>query len=74
MCFPFDAVPPIPAIAGAAIDTEDVTVELLAWITPPPANLTQAAIIARAQQLREARGASFIDDEDVRAAIAALEG
>ena len=55
-------------------DPNGVTVELLAWITPPPANLTQAAIIARAQQLREARGASFIDDEDVRAAIAVLEG
>ncbi|MEP7215274.1 MAG: dienelactone hydrolase family protein [Anaerolineaceae bacterium] len=27
MCFPFDAVPPIPAIAGAAIDTEDVTLK-----------------------------------------------
>jgi len=25
MCFPFDAHPPIPAIAGAAIDTEDLT-------------------------------------------------
>lgn len=24
MCFPYDAVPPIPAIAGAAIDTEDM--------------------------------------------------
>ena len=25
MCFPYDARPPIPAIAGAAIDTEDIT-------------------------------------------------
>ncbi len=55
-------------------DPNGVTVELLAWITTPPPQLTQAAIIARAQQLREARGASFIEDEDedVRAAIAAL--
>ena len=55
-------------------DPNGVTIELLAWITPPPPDLTQAAIIARAQQLREARGASFIEDEDVRAAIAALRG
>ncbi|MEO6045670.1 MAG: VOC family protein [Tepidiformaceae bacterium] len=54
-------------------DPNGVTIELLAWITAPPPDLTQAAIIARAQQLREARGASFIEDEDVRAAIAALQ-
>lgn len=27
MCFPYDALPPIPAIAGAAIDTEDLTLK-----------------------------------------------
>ncbi len=53
-------------------DPNGVTVELLAWITEPPAGMSQAAIIRKAQELREARGASFIEDEDVRAAIAAL--
>lgn len=53
-------------------DPNGVTLELLVWITPPPADLSQAAIIKRAQSLREARGASFIEDEDVRAAIESL--
>ncbi len=54
-------------------DPNGVTIELLAWITPPPPHLSQAAIISRAQRIRERRGASFIEDEDVRAAIAELE-
>jgi len=53
-------------------DPNDVTVELLVWITPPPADLSLAAVIKRAQALREARGAAFIEDEDVRRATADL--
>ena len=53
-------------------DPNGVTIELLAWITEPPAGMSQAAIIRLAQQLREERGASFIEDEDVRGAIAKL--
>ncbi|MCL4240142.1 MAG: VOC family protein [Dehalococcoidia bacterium] len=53
-------------------DPNNVTVELLAWITEPPAGMPQAAIIKRAQALREARGAAFIEDQDVRRAIAEL--
>ena len=55
-------------------DPNGVTIELLAWITEPPEGMSQAAIIRRAQQLREARGAAFIEDVDVRAAIAELRG
>jgi hypothetical protein len=51
-------------------DPNNVTVELLAWLTPPPGGMPQAGLIKRAQALREARGAAFIEDEDVRAAIA----
>jgi catechol 2,3-dioxygenase-like lactoylglutathione lyase family enzyme len=53
-------------------DPNGVTVELLCWISPPPHGIPQATIIKRAQALREARGAAFIEDEDVRAAIAEL--
>lgn len=53
-------------------DPNNVTVELLAWITEPPAGISQAAIIKRAQAIREARGAAFIEDRDIRQAIAEL--
>lgn len=53
-------------------DPNGVTIEFLVWITPPPPDLTLAAVIKRAQRLREARGAGFIEDEDVRRAIAEL--
>jgi catechol 2,3-dioxygenase-like lactoylglutathione lyase family enzyme len=52
-------------------DPNGVTVELLAWITQPPAGVSLAATIRRAQKLREARGAALIEDEDVRAALGA---
>ncbi|MBI2767749.1 MAG: VOC family protein [Chloroflexi bacterium] len=54
-------------------DPNGVTLELLAWITAPPPGVPQAEIIKRAQQIREARGAAFIEDEDVQAAIAAVK-
>ena len=54
-------------------DPNGVTLELLCWLTPPPVGLPQAAIIKRAQQLREARGAGFIEDQDIRLAIAELQ-
>ena len=53
-------------------DPNGVTLELLAWITTPPAGLSQAAIIKCAQRLREERGASFIEDQDIVAAITEL--
>ena len=53
-------------------DPNGVTIELLAWITPPPPGIPQAEIIKRAQSIREQRGAHHIEDEDVRAAIAEL--
>ena len=55
-------------------DPNDVTIELLTWHTPPPPHLAQAAILKQAQTLHEARGAAFIKDEDIQAAIAALDG
>ena len=55
-------------------DPNGVTLELLAWHTSPPAHLSQAAILQQAQRLREARGAAIVEDEDIRRAIAALDG
>jgi hypothetical protein len=54
-------------------DPNGVRIELLVWLTQPPAGLPQAEIIKRAQALREARGASFVEDRDVRDAIAELQ-
>jgi glyoxalase family protein len=53
-------------------DPNGVRIELLCWLTPPPAELPQATIIARAQQLRQARGAGVVEDQDVQLAIAQL--
>jgi catechol 2,3-dioxygenase-like lactoylglutathione lyase family enzyme len=53
-------------------DPNGVTLELLAWMTMPPEGMSQAAIIKCAQSLREARGAAYIEDEDVRNAIARI--
>jgi glyoxalase family protein len=53
-------------------DPNGVRIELLVWLSPPPADLSQADIIRRAQQIRAARGAAFVEDEDARQAIAEL--
>ena len=53
-------------------DPNGVRLELLVWLTPPPADLPQAAIIKRAQAIRQARGAELVEDQDVRQAIAEL--
>jgi catechol 2,3-dioxygenase-like lactoylglutathione lyase family enzyme len=55
-------------------DPNGVRIELLVWLTPPPPELPQAEIIMRAQRLREARGAAYVQDCDVRDAIAELQG
>jgi catechol 2,3-dioxygenase-like lactoylglutathione lyase family enzyme len=54
-------------------DPNGVRIELLAWLTPPPPGLPQADIIAEAQRIRRRRGADFVDDRDVRQAIAELQ-
>src|SRR5437899_12643611 len=54
-------------------DPNGVRIELLVWLTAPPAGVPQADIIERAQQLRQARGAAFVEDRDVKQAIAELQ-
>lgn len=50
-------------------DPNGVRIELLVWLTPPPDDLTQAHIIRAAQEIRIARGAGYVEDQDIRAAI-----
>jgi catechol 2,3-dioxygenase-like lactoylglutathione lyase family enzyme len=50
-------------------DPNGVRIELLVWLTPPPSDLSQADIIRRAQELRIGRGAAYVEDRDVQAAI-----
>ena len=53
-------------------DPNGVRIELLTWLTPPPADLPQADIIAEAQRIRRERGAQFVEDRDVQQAITEL--
>jgi len=53
-------------------DPNGVVVELLTWITPIPEGVDEGDLILAAQAHRLARGAYAIEDEDVKAAIAAL--
>ena len=53
-------------------DPSGYTLEFLTWTTPPPADLTQVDIIRRAQSIREAAGAPYVDDPHVRQAITEL--
>lgn len=53
-------------------DPNGVRIELLVWLTPPPPDLTQADIIRRAQEIRIGRGAAYVEDQDVQAAIREL--
>ncbi len=55
-------------------DPNDVTVELLSWHTTPPDGVSLAEVLRRAQALREARGHTIVEDEDVQQAIKELQG
>jgi catechol 2,3-dioxygenase-like lactoylglutathione lyase family enzyme len=53
-------------------DPNGVTIELLAWLSQPPAGHPLAATILRAQEFRRRRGAALVEDADVREVIAEL--
>jgi glyoxalase family protein len=53
-------------------DPNGVRIELLVWLTSPPPDLTQAEIIREAHAVRIARGANYVEDQDVQAAILEL--
>lgn len=50
-------------------DPNGTVIELLTWITPKPAGANEGDLIIAAQEHRRARGAAFIEDEDVRAVV-----
>ncbi len=50
-------------------DPNGAVVELLTWITPVPEGVDEGDLIVAAQERRRARGAEFIEDEDVRAVL-----
>jgi hypothetical protein len=50
-------------------DPNGVRIELLVWLTPPSSHLSQADIIHRVQEIRISRGAAYVEDQDVQAAI-----
>jgi catechol 2,3-dioxygenase-like lactoylglutathione lyase family enzyme len=54
-------------------DPNDVTVELMTWVTPYPAGADEGDVILAAQEHRKARGAGFIEDEDVQAVVGQFE-
>lgn len=53
-------------------DPNGTVIELLTWITPKPDGVDEGNLIIAAQEHRRARGAAFIEDEDVRAILAEL--
>jgi glyoxalase family protein len=55
-------------------DPSGYTLEFLTWTTPPPPDLSQGDIIARAQCIREAAGESYVSDPHIRQAIDELRG
>ena len=50
-------------------DPNGARIELLVWLPPPPSDLSQADIIRRAQEIRIERGAAYVEDRGVQAAI-----
>jgi catechol 2,3-dioxygenase-like lactoylglutathione lyase family enzyme len=53
-------------------DPNGAVIELLTWITPLPPGVDEGDVIVAAQTRRRARRADFIEDEDVRAALAEM--
>lgn len=53
-------------------DPNGAVIELLTWITPVPDGVDEGDLIIAAQGRRIARGAGFIEDEDVRAVLTSV--
>lgn len=53
-------------------DPNGIIIELITWITPLPEGADEAEVLARAQEIRLRQGASSIEDEHVRQALAEM--
>ena len=54
-------------------DPQGILIVLIAWATEPPADIPRPAILARAAQIRDAAGDTFVEDRHVQQAIADLQ-
>lgn len=50
-------------------DPNGAVIELLSWLTPLPDDVDEGDVIVAAQERRQARGAAFIELEDVEAVL-----
>ncbi len=55
-------------------DSNGLLILLTAWTTEPPEGMSRAEVLKRANALREAQGAPFVEDTHVKQAIAELSG
>ena len=53
-------------------DPQGILVVLIAWATEPPPGLPRPAVLARAAQIRDAAGDTYVEDRHVQQAIADL--
>ena len=53
-------------------DPNGLLLLLTAWATEPPPGMSRSAVLQRAQQLREAQGAPFLEDYHIQGAITQL--
>ena len=54
-------------------DPNGVLITLVAWETEPPPGMSRATVLTRAAQIREAAGATYIEDAHVQQALAELQ-
>lgn len=53
-------------------DPNGILIVLIAWATEPPAEIPRPAVLAKAAQIRDAAGDTYVEDAHVQQAIAEL--
>ncbi len=54
-------------------DPQGILIVLIAWATEPPPGLPRPAVLAKAAQIRDAAGDTYVEDVHVQQAIAELQ-
>ena len=54
-------------------DPQGILVVLIAWATEPPADIPRPVILAKAAQIRDAAGDTYIEDSHIQQAITELQ-